>query len=144
MIFFPLPLFSHKFLLKDFLLYFCLICYLKWCIKIFCFKYFTSYPCFYFLPTFMLYKKEATIFQIYSTKICHKVHTFFYKIFEGFNNDLYLWESEVTTIKKGSISSISHIFQKNFLTEPHTYLYNTLLCKSLDFLISCFESGHIF
>ena len=30
-----------------------------------------------------------------------------------------------------------HIFPKNFLTEPHTYLYH-------DFLIFFFESGHIF
>ena len=31
------------------------------------------------------------------------------------------------------LASISHIFHKNFLTEPHIYLYNTLLCKSLWF-----------
>ena len=41
------------------------------------------------------------------------------------------------------LASISDIFQKNFLTEPHTCLYSTL-CKSHDFLISCFQSGHIF
>ena len=33
------------------------------------------------------------------------------------------------------LASISDIFQKNFLTEPHTCLYSTL-CKSHDFLIS--------
>ena len=36
-----------------------------------------------------------------------KVQVFFYKIFEEFNNDLYLWRSEVTTIKKGKIFNIS-------------------------------------
>ena len=41
------------------------------------------------------------------------------------------------------LTSILHIFQKKFLTEPHTYLYNTL-CKSHGFLISYFESGNIF
>ena len=34
-------------------------------------------------------------------------------------------------------------FWKMFLTEPHTYLHNTL-CKSHDFRLSYFESGHIF
>ena len=42
--------------------------------------------------------------------------------------------------KYSILASISHICQKK---EPHTYLYNTL-CKSHDFLISCFESGNIF
>ena len=41
------------------------------------------------------------------------------------------------------LRSILLIFQKSFLTETHTYLCNTLF-KSHDFLISCFESGHIF
>ena len=45
--------------------------------------------------------------------------------------------------KNSILASISHIFQKFFFTEPHTHFYNTL-CKSHDFLISCFESGHIF
>ena len=39
-------------------------------------------------------------------------------------------------------SSILHIFQLFFLTEVHTYLYNTL-GKSHGFLISYFESGNI-
>ena len=45
--------------------------------------------------------------------------------------------------KYSILASISHIFQKYFVTEPHTYLCNTL-CKSHDFRISCIESGHIF
>ena len=40
--------------------------------------------------------------------------------------------------KYSILASILHIFEK-----PHNYLCNTL-CKSRDFLISCFESGHIF
>ena len=36
-----------------------------------------------------------------------QVQAFFYKTFEKFNNDLYLWKSEVTTIKKGKIFNIS-------------------------------------
>ena len=72
--------------------------------------------------------------------------TFFYKIFEKFNDDLYLWKSEVIPIKKRKIFNnslnIEH-FSKKFLTEPYTYLYNTLH-KSRDFLISSFESGNIF
>ena len=45
--------------------------------------------------------------------------------------------------KYSILASISHIFQKKFLTKPHTYVNNTL-CKSHDFLISCFESRQIF
>ena len=97
----------------------------------------------------MLSEKEATIFHIYGNKILHikpsKLQAFFHKIFEEFNNDLYLSKSEVTTIKKCKIFNISlNIvnFWKMFLTEPHTYLYNTL-CTSHDFCLSCFESGHI-
>ena len=45
--------------------------------------------------------------------------------------------------KYSILASILHIFEKKILSEPHNYLYNTL-CKSRDFLISCFESGHIF
>ena len=92
-------------------LYFGSIYYLKWCINIYCFKYLTSYPCFYFLWMFMLCKKEATIFHIYGKKILH-IKPFdlssglFYRIFEKFNNDLHLWKSEVT-IKKGKIFNIS-------------------------------------
>ena len=46
----------------------------------------------------MLCKKEATIFHIYSKTILQinhltKVQAFFYKTFEEFNNDLYLWKS---------------------------------------------------
>ena len=52
-------------------LYFCPICYLKWCTNIFCFNYFTSYLCFYFLCIFMLCRKEATIFHIYGKKVLH-------------------------------------------------------------------------
>ena len=40
------------------------------------------------------------------------------------------------------VSSILHIFQLFFLTEVHTYLYNTL-GKSHGFLICCFEYGNI-
>ena len=65
-----------------------------------------------------------------------KVQAFFYKIFEKFNNDLYLWKSEVATIKKGKIFNISfniaHFSFLFFLTEPHIYLYNTP-CKSHGF-----------
>ena len=75
-----------------------------------------------------------------------KVQAFFHKIFEKFNNDLYLWKSEVATIKKGKIFNISlniaHFSFFFFLTEPHIYLYNTL-CKSHGFFMSCFESGNI-
>ena len=46
--------------------------------------------------------------------------------------------------KYSILASILHIFQKIFLTELHTYLYKKTLFKSHDFLISCFESGHIF
>ena len=40
-------------------------------VSVYCFKHFTSYPCFDFLQIFMHYKKEATMFQIYSKKILH-------------------------------------------------------------------------
>ena len=81
-------------------------------VSIYCFKHFTSYPCFYFLQIFMHYKKEATIFQIYSKKILHikpsdKSSALLYKIFEEFNNDLYLGIIEVTTIEKGKIFCIT-------------------------------------
>ena len=45
--------------------------------------------------------------------------------------------------KYSILASILHIFEKHFLTEPHTYLHNTLR-KSYGFLISCFESGNFF
>ena len=44
--------------------------------------------------------------------------------------------------KYSILASIAH-FSKTFPTEPRTYLYYTL-CKYHEFLISCFESGHIF
>ena len=50
---------------------------------------------------------------------------------------------QLRKIKYSLLTSILHIFSKIFLTELYTYLYNTL-CKSHDFLIPCFESGHIF
>ena len=50
---------------------------------------------------------------------------------------------QLRTAKYSISASLLHIFQHFFLTEPHTYLYNTL-CKSHGFLISCFESGIIF
>ena len=68
------PVFSHKFSLKNFFLLgiiFLSICYLKRCINIFCFQYFASYTCFYFLQMFMLCKEEATIFHIQSKRILH-------------------------------------------------------------------------
>ena len=45
--------------------------------------------------------------------------------------------------KHSILGSILHIFQKIFLTEPHTYLCNAL-CKSHGFLVSCFEYGKNF
>ena len=102
---------------------------------IFCFKYFMSSRCFYFLWMFMLCKKEATTFHIYSNKILH--------IFEEFNNDLNLWKSKVTTIKKGKIFNISLTFSKYFSYWSLYLLAQYIICKSHDFLISCFESGHI-
>ena len=35
------------------------------------------------------------------------IPAFSYKIFEEFNNDLYMWKGEVTTIKKGKMFNIS-------------------------------------
>ena len=52
-----------------------------------------------------------------------------------------VWLQQLTKAKYSILESILHIFQKMFLTQSHTYLYNTL-CKSHDFLISYFESGH--
>ena len=133
----------HQYLDPNFLLniffcweiYFCSICYLEWCINTSCFKYITSYPCFYFLWMFMLCKKEATIFHIYGRKSFTKSHLTkvqpsFYKIFEKFNDDLYLWKSEVTTINKGKIFNISlnmHIFLFFFLTKPCAIHFVTLM-----------------
>ena len=47
---------------------------------------------------------------------------------------------QLTKVKYSILASILDIFQNFFLTEPHTYLYNTM-CKSHSFIISCFESG---
>ena len=102
---------------------------------IFCFKYFMSSCCFYFLWMFMLCKKEAATFHIYSNKIL--------QIFEEFNNDLYLWKSKVTTITKGKIFNISLNFSKYFSYRSLYLLAQYTICKSHDFLISCFESEHI-
>lgn len=55
-------------------------------------------------------------------------------------------KKEFITIEKGKIFNITldfPYFSKNFFTEPHTYLFNTL-CKFHDFPIFYFESGHIF
>ena len=54
-------------------------------------------------------------------------------------------KSKVTSIKKCEIfklAPILHIFRNFFLTESHTYFCT--LCKSNDFILSCFESRHIF
>ena len=60
----PVFLAFHHYLAKNFHLhilcwelYYCPICYLKWCIITFCFKYFLSYSCFCILWVFMLHKK---------------------------------------------------------------------------------------
>ena len=45
--------------------------------------------------------------------------------------------------KYSILASILQIFNFFFLTEPHTYLYNTWR-KSHGFLISCFKFGNIF
>ena len=73
----------------------------------------TSYPTFYFSQMLMLCKKEVTILHIHGKKILHikaiwlKFSHFLTKIFEEFNNDLHLWKSEVTTIKKDKMFNIS-------------------------------------
>ena len=36
-----------------------------------------------------------------------KVQAFVYKTFKEFNNNLYLWKNEITTIKKNKIFNIS-------------------------------------
>ena len=48
---------------------------------------------------------------------------------------------QLRKVKYSILATILPIFL--FLTEPHTYLYNTL-CKSHDFLIFCFEPGSLF
>ena len=78
------PVFSHKFSLKFFFLLgiiFLSICYLKRCINLFCFQYFTSYTSFYFLQMFMLCKEEATIFHIYSKRILHTKPSDYVQVF---------------------------------------------------------------
>ena len=50
---------------------------------------------------------------------------------------------QLRKIRYSTLPSIVLIFQKSFLTEPHTYLCSTL-SKSNDFLTTWFESGHIF
>ena len=75
-----------------------------------------------------------------------KVHAFFYKILDKFNNDLYLWKSEITNIKKGKIfNKINSIKKSIFLKMFLQSLIPTcaIHCKSHYFLISfCFESAH--
>ena len=151
-----LTVFRHKFNLNIYFFccefYFCPICYLKWFISVFCFKCFTIYPCFYFFWMFILCRKEDTTFHIRSKKILFHINqkpsnkcSGLYKIFEEFNNYLYMWKCEVITIKKGKIFNIS-LNIAHFpiiLSQHHTYLYN-MLCKSHGFLISYFGSGNIF
>ena len=91
-------------------------------------------------------RREAIIFHIYGKKIFTQSHltqvqAYFYKTFKEFKNDLYLWKTRKA--KYPILVSTLYIFRKNFLTELHTYLYNTL-CRSHHFLVSCFDSGHIF
>ena len=54
----------------------------------------------------------------------------------------YYTLQQLRKAKYSILASILHIFQQNFLTEPHTYLCNTLR-KSHGFLKSCFEYGKI-
>ena len=90
----------------------------------------------------MMCKKEAIIFHIYGKKIFTQSHltqvqAYFYKTFKEFKNDLSLWKTRKA--KYSILVSILYIFRKIFLTELHIYL-----CKSHHFLVSCFDSGHIF
>ena len=57
------------------------------------------------------------------------------------SNEKVKWQ-QLRKTKCSTLTSILHIL-KIFLTEPQTNWNNTL-CKSHNFLISCFESGHTF